>query len=227
MSLTFHLAGINNQNFLMRDEETGTFWQQVSGKAISGPLRGQQLKLVLSDELSFSTWNAEEPEGTVLRSMSQYAADYETKDWDVRMARTASVIQFREKGMQPRDLILGIQTPDASRAFIYTQVIREKLVKSRVGAEPVLLVTGPDDQSVRAFRDRIPRTDAEPDFYRIPGNKPGVLMIDAPTGSEWNFQGCAVSGKAKGVCLERIPMVKDYWFDWRNNNPQTTIWRQR
>jgi hypothetical protein len=58
------------------------------------------------------------------------------------------------------------------------------------------------------------------DFYRIDA---GILM-DAPTGSEWNFQGCAVSGKEKGVCLERIAAVKDYWFDWRNYNPQTTIY---
>ena len=35
--LTFRLAGINNQNFIMRDEQTGSYWQQVSGKAISGP----------------------------------------------------------------------------------------------------------------------------------------------------------------------------------------------
>ena len=51
--------------------------------------------------------------------------------------------------------------------------------------------------------------------------------MDAPTGSEWNFQGCAVSGKAKGVCLEPIPMLKDYWFDWRNYNPKTTIWEKK
>lgn len=39
-TLTFHLAGIHNQNFLMRDEETGSFWQQVSGECIAGPMRG-------------------------------------------------------------------------------------------------------------------------------------------------------------------------------------------
>ena len=37
--LTFRLAGINNQNFIMRDEQTGTWWQQVSGLAIHGPLK--------------------------------------------------------------------------------------------------------------------------------------------------------------------------------------------
>ena len=103
----------------------------------------------------------------------------------------------------------------------------DALVKDHVGAEPVLLVVGPDDQSVRAFRNRIPGVDGVPDFYRMTANKPGAFLMDAPTGSEWNFQGCAVSGNAKGVCLEPIPMLKDYWFDWRNYNPTTTIWGKK
>ena len=44
--LNFYLAGINNQNFLMRDKETGTWWQQITGKAIFGPLKGAALELV-------------------------------------------------------------------------------------------------------------------------------------------------------------------------------------
>jgi hypothetical protein len=222
--LTFHLAGINNQNFLMRDEETGSYWQQISGAAISGPLKGRQLTLVLSDDLTFATWKAEEPEGTVLKEVSEYASDYEAKDWDVRMRRVPAVIQFPEHGMQSRDLVLGIQTSDASRAFLYDRVIQEKLVKGYVGAQPVLIVVGPDKQSVRAFRERIPGVDGVPDFYRLTANKPGVLLMDTATGSEWNFQGCAISGKTKGACLERIPMLKDYWFNWRSYNPKTTIW---
>jgi hypothetical protein len=222
--LTFHLAGINNQNFLMRDEETGSYWQQISGIAIGGPLKGRQLTLVFSDELTFKTWKTEEPAGTVLQPASKDASDYETKDWDVRMKRAPTVIQFPEHGMQPRDLILGIRTADASRAFLYDRVVREKLVKGFVGAQPVLIVVGPDGQSVRAFRDRIPGADGTPDFYRLTANKPGVLLMDASTGSEWNFQGCAVSGTSQGACLERIAMLKDYWFDRRNYNPKTTIW---
>ena len=37
----------------------------------------------------------------------------------------------------------------------------------------------------------------------------GALLMDAATGSEWNFQGCAVSGKATGVCLEPVEVIKD------------------
>ena len=61
--LTLHLAGINNQNFLMRDEQTGSFWQQITGRAISGPLAGTSLRLVPSDELTFALWKSERRDG--------------------------------------------------------------------------------------------------------------------------------------------------------------------
>jgi hypothetical protein len=227
LRLTFHLAGINNQNFLMRDEQTGTYWQQISGKAVSGPLSGSQLTLVHSDELNFATWQSEEPQGTVLQDTAQYRFKYTRKDWDVRMQRAPTVIDFREHGLKARDLMLGIQAFGASRAFPYDQVIREKLVRDHVGAEPVLLVVGGDGQSVRAFRDRIPGIQGAPDFYRTSANQPGALLMDAATGSEWNFQGCAISGKATGACLEPVEVIKDYWFDWRNYNPSTTIYGKR
>jgi hypothetical protein len=85
-------------------------------------------------------------------------------------------------------------------------------------------VVGPDDQSVRAFRDRLPGVDGVPDFYRLAGKPSSAMLMDGATGSEWNFQGCATSGKAKGGCLEPIPMLKDYWFDWRNYHPNTTVY---
>ena len=112
LRLTFHLAGINNQNFIMRDEETGTYWQQISGLAVSGPLKGRQLTLVHSDELTFATWKAEEPQGTLLKDVPKYASEYEAKDWDVRMKRVPTVIQFAEHGMKARDLMcLGAAKP--------------------------------------------------------------------------------------------------------------------
>jgi hypothetical protein len=223
LRLTFHLAGINNQNFLMRDEETGTYWQQISGAAVSGPLKGSKLTLVLSDELTLATWKSEEPQGTVLGDVPKYASEYSERDWDVEMKREPTVLSFPEHGLTARDLMLGIQAFGASRAFLFERVIKEKLVKDHVGAEPVLLVVGPDEESVRAFRDRIPGVGGATDFYRITGRS-GVLLIDDATGSEWNFRGCATSGKAKGLCLEPIPMLKDYWFDWRNYNPKTTVY---
>jgi len=220
------LAGINNQNFLMRDEETGTYWQQISGLAVSGPLQGRQLELIHSDELTFATWKSEEPQGTVLEDVPEFVSKYARKDWEVRMKRTPTVISFPGEGLPDRELMLGIQAFGASRAFLYEQVLKEKLVKDHVGPESILLVVGADDQSVRAFRNRVPGVEIPSDFYRLT-TKPGVLLMDASTGSEWNFKGCAVAGKLQGTCLEPIPMLKDYWFDWRNYNPKTTVYGRK
>jgi hypothetical protein len=181
--LTFHLAGINNQNFLMRDDQTGSYWQQITGEAVSGPLRGRRLTLVASDELSFGLWAAEEPGGTVLKSVPKYASDYEKKDWEVKMKKARTVLSFADpaRGLEPRTLLLGIQAFGASRAFPYDAVVQEKLVLDYVGQEPVLLVLGPDGESVRVFRDHIPRTSGHPAFYRT--SMPSSLIRMMPGGS--------------------------------------------
>ena len=224
--LTFHLAGINNQNFLMRDEETGTYWQQISGRAVSGPLAGATLQLIPSDELTLTLWKAEQPRGTVLKDVVAYVAEYAPKNWDVRMRKAPTVLSYAQPGLAPRDLMLGIRAFGSARAFPYTAIVESKLVLDHVGPEPVLLVVGPDGQSVRAFRAR-----RSTEFYRTfddkaPKQAQGpatALMMDAATGSKWNFQGCAIEGTARGTCLERVEVIKDYWFDWRQYHPDTTV----
>ena len=233
IELRFHLAGINNQNFLMRDEQTGTFWQQITGLAIAGPLAGRRLILVSSDELTFRLWKMEQPNGSVLNDVPRYAGEYAPENWDVRMAKAPAVISYAQAGLKARDLMLGIHGFGASRAFPYTSVLKEKLIQDRIGSEPIVLVVGPDGRSVRVFRQRVTGVDEMPQFYRIVDNKndpqankmnSDVLFMDAQTGSEWNFQGCAVAGKLKDICLEHVDAIKDYWFDWRNYNPQTTVY---
>ena len=223
LRLRFHLAGINNQNFLMRDEETGTYWQQISGIAIAGPLAGRRLEMIPFDELTFALWKSEEPEGTVLRDVAAYTSEYAPKDWDVYMRRAPTVLSYRQPGLAPRDLMLGVHAAGASRAFPYDTVLREKMVEDRIGGEPIMLVVGSDNQSVRAFRRRIPGGAAVPEFYREP--REDALLLDDATGSRWDFRGCAVAGKSQGICLDRIEAIKDYWFDWRHYNPTTTVYR--
>jgi hypothetical protein len=222
MALRFHLAGINNQNFLMRDEQTGTYWQQISGLAVAGPLAGQKLTLVPTDELSFRLWKSEEPNGTVLQDAPGHGRDYAPPDWDVRMARVPVVISYAQAGLKPRDLMLGIAAFGQSRAFPYETVLKQKLVQDHLGAEPVMLVVGPDSRSVRVFRRSLPGVSPDAQFYRI-GESPTLLM-DAETGSRWDFRGCALDGKLKGRCLEQVYVIKDYWFDWRNYHPETSVY---
>ena len=205
----------------MRDEETGTFWQQISGRAISGPLAGWQLTPVHSDELTFALWRSESPNGNVLKPLPRDTGEYETKDWDVRMAKARTVLDFPNSGLQSRDLVLGVHAFGASRAYPVERILAAHLIEDRLGSEPILIVEGPDGKSIRVFQAKVSGQSVAPEFY-----KTGEIMMDSESGSEWNFSGCAVSGPSTGTCLQPVDALKDYWFDWRNYHPETTIFKR-
>ena len=290
-ALHFYLAGINNQNFLMRDKETGTWWQQINGKAIYGRLQGASLDLVPYDELTFGEWKSEATGGKVLAPVAKYAKDYDS-DWEPETAKYPVVISFPGTELESREVVVGVEVGGASRCYPWDTLVKQSPLMDHVGGKPVLIVVAPDRKSFRSFVSRIDGKEAEfflkreaesapssptpeprptissppapsPTRTKAPANgnagdpqavagasghsggqqnqspppspttssakqpdsapKPWILL-DATTGSEWNFQGCATSGSAQGKCLERIPILKDYWFDWRNYHPDTTVY---
>jgi Protein of unknown function (DUF3179) len=281
--LHFYLAGINNQNFLMRDKETGTWWQQITGKAIYGPLKGASLDLVLSDELTFGEWKAEVSDGKVLKEVPKYAKEYDS-NWEPETAKYPVVISFPGTELKSRDVVVGLEMDGPGRAYPWETLVKQSPIVDRVQGTPLLVAVGPDGKSFRVFISRIDGKDAE--FFlkgeteaeslgdkktevpteqpatttaakaassgdakaanakavdakadvssavkpASPANAPAVpakpwILLDTATASEWNFQGCAISGPSVGKCLDRVPALKDYWFDWRNYHPETTIYK--
>jgi Protein of unknown function (DUF3179) len=254
--LHFYLAGINNQNFLMRDKETGTWWQQITGKAIYGPLKGASLELVLSDELTFGEWKSElsekDSDGKVLAEVPKYVKEYDG-NWEPATAKYPVVISFPGTELKSRDVVVGLTFESASRAYPWDTLVKQSPVVDRVHGTPLLVAVGRDGKSFRVFISRIDGKDAE--FFlkgeteaetqaakpaeikadassptKTPAPAPPAtpkpwILLDTTTASEWNFQGCAVSGPSQGKCLDRVPALKDYWFDWRNYHPDTTIYK--
>ncbi len=227
--LHFYLAGINNQNFLMRDKETGTWWQQVTGKAIYGPLQGAVLELVLSDELTFGEWRTESSNGEVLAPVAKYTKKYDP-NWEPGIAKLPVVISFPGTELKSRDVVIGLSIAGVARAYPWETFAKQSPVLDRVNGTPVLLVLGPDGKSFRVFVSRIDGRDAEfflqgDETADAPTQKKDWALVDATTASQWNFRGCATSGPAQGKCLDRIPALKDYWFDWRNYHPDSTVYK--
>jgi hypothetical protein len=219
-TLHFYLAGINNQNFLMRDKETGTWWQQITGKALSGPMKGASLELVLSDELSFEQWKSENSGGRVLAPVPKYTKEYDPK-WEPEVAKMPVVISFPGTELKSRDVLVGLTVNGSARAYPWETLIKQSPVVDRVHDTPLLIAVGPDKKSFRAFVSRIDGKDAE---FFLKGESKDWVLLDTATASEWNFKGCAISGPSTGKCLDRIPSLKDFWFDWRNYHPDTTIY---
>ncbi len=220
-TLHFHLAGINNQNFIMRDEETGSWWQQVTGEAILGPLKGRRLTQVVHDEIAFSLWKDEQPMGRVLKPDEREANKYEPADWEERYLKLpvpSSVSS--EEALSPRILVIGVAVGAESKAYPFTKLQEHLVILDEVGGKPVLLITDERKQSFRVFDRSIDGRAVE--FFAKPDTSP-VLLVDAETGSEWDFTGRATNGSLTGKRLRKIPTFSDYWFDWKTYHPNTTI----
>ena len=208
----------------MRDEETGSWWQQVTGEAIQGPLKGQRLRPVFHDELTFALWKREKPEGRVLRPDEQaaQAGNYAPANWEERMAKVPVATSVAlDKSLEPRALVIGLTVNGVSKAYPFEVLVKQGLILDDLGGVPIFIVVGDDQRSVRAF-ERV--MDGRKLEFFIKPNTPSLTLVDAETGSAWDFTGNATGGQLSGRQLKKVAVLNDYWFDWKTYNPTTTVY---
>jgi len=222
-ALRFVLAGINNQNFIMRDEETGTWWQQVTGEAIRGPLRGKRLTHVPHDEITFARWRREFPGGRVLRPATDTAWIAFSRDWETETARyPVKIAASLDSVLGPREVVAGIDLEGRSRAYPVETVRRQTPLHDQLGGLPVVLVLAADG-SLRGFDRRIDGRALE---FFARRDSADVVLVDGATGSEWDFTGRATAGSLAGKRLTPVYLQQDYWFNWKTYHPATTVYRR-
>jgi hypothetical protein len=221
--LSFQLAGINNQNFIMRDAETGSWWQQVSGAAIQGSFKGQKLNEVYHDEVTFGVWKREHPNGRVLRPDGKILAanKYDKPDWETAVAKMPVRINTKiEETFTPRTLMVGVKINDQAKAYQFSDLEKQSPIIDNVGGTDILILLAEDKKSVRAFDRTVDGRKLE--FLRKPETNE---LVDAETGSVWDFSGKAIKGELAGKELKKIFVLKDYWFDWKTYNPNTMVYQ--
>jgi len=184
-------------------------------------MKGATLKLVPTDELTFGQWKAECTGGEVLAPVAKYTKEYDS-NWEAEVAKLPVVISFPGTELKSRDVIVGLEIAGAARAYPWDVLAKQSPVLDRVHGTPLLLAVGPDGKSLRVF---VGRVDGKDDDFFLQSDTKDWTLLDSTTASQWNFQGCATSGAAQGKCLERVPALKDYWFDWRNYHPNTSIYK--
>ena len=209
----------------MRDEESGSWWQQVTGEAIFGPLKGQRLRPVVHDELTFGLWKREKPDGRVLQpdETAMRAGSYAPANWEERMAKVkVATSQTLDNSLEARDLVVGLTINDAAIAYPFAALLKQSPIIDDLGQTPILVVVGDDRKSVRAYERAIDGRKLE--FFLKPQASP-LMLTDAETGSEWDFSGKAMAGPLAGHQLKKVPVLYDYWFDWKTYHPNTMIYQ--
>ncbi|MCB1021256.1 MAG: DUF3179 domain-containing protein, partial [Acidobacteria bacterium] len=162
-ALQFSLVGIENQNFLMRDEQTGSWWRQATGEAVGGSLRGRKLEALPSEVLTLAILQREHPDAEVLKP-----ADGSVLLPSDPVAPRADLPALPVEGPYGAlDLVVGLMADGVEKAFPAGDVPEHEPLRGEVGGRTVAIVReGP------AFRAFVAAPDApvafESDLERLP-----------------------------------------------------------
>ena len=205
----------------MRDAETGSWWQQISGEAIQGAFKGQKLLPVDFDEISYGIWKRENPNGRVLRPDEKILAEQKYEpDWETQVAKMpVRVATGMDNSLEPRTLVVGVTVNGKSKAYPFSAIEKQAPILDTVGGREIVILLGEDKKSVRVFERELDGRVLE--LFVKPDSKE---IADAETASVWDFSGKAVSGAFTGKQLKKIASIKDYWFDWKTYHPETQLY---
>ena len=123
--------------------------------------------------------------------------------------------------LTPRTVVVGVTLNGRSKAYPFPLLREQSPVLDVLGGVAIVLVVGDDQKSIRVFErtidgrklELLARADATP-----------LRLVDAETGSEWDFSGRAVSGPLAGRVLVKAKALKEYWFDWKMYQPATAVY---
>ena len=218
-------AGVVGGNEVFKDVETGSRWQQSSLEAISGPMRGEHLKLYPFLLTSWEEWLRLHPDTLVLKPLPGYAERIPAKNAQLRAGFPLSKsapddVLHRDDRLKAYTKIIGLTVGDASRAFPIEALDRSKVINEEIGGQPILVVHQPKSETTTAF---VARANGKALTFEA-ANANATELVDRETRSRWDAYGTCVAGTLKGARLESLILEPEYWFAWSEFHPKTTIY---
>ncbi|MFB6149041.1 MAG: DUF3179 domain-containing protein [Halobacteriales archaeon] len=220
-TLTFGVSGkLLNANLVMYDRQTKTYWSQLNGSAIVGPLVPRQLTILPNTITTWAKWHEAHPETTVLSRdtgiyhKSNYASDpyagYANSD------RVGFGVNEVDSRLHPKTVVYGVTIGNTSRAYPEPIVTEADVVNDVVEGVPVAVV---EDQTTGGVRVFVRRVDNETLRFSLEDGQ----LVDQ-TGVRWRFDGTAMAGPHEGTTLERLNSHGIYWFAWSEFHPETELY---
>ncbi len=197
-TLTFAIAGLLwNDSMVLNDQETGSGWSQLLGRAMTGPLKGKELRPLPALVTDWRTWCRLHPDSTVAW-LPFTSAEYR-----------------QELERVPGQFVLGIAAGGEARSWGLDQLLKAGAVNDTWAGRPVLAVLDRPSLTVRLFdRTLAPRALT----FRLDGD----LLTDAETGSTWEaITGRAVAGPLAGQHLTPLPATLASRGAWQKFHPRS------
>lgn len=243
-TLTFRVSGqLRRANLVMFDTQTLSTWQQLTGEALSGSMKGRRLELLPARMVPFEEWRAAHPKGLVMEAPRDYAFEYALDPYwlpgsskepgDDALGRAP---RYAAEGVDPRlpagQRVIGVTTRAGAVAFpIPVREGRRLILSTRLGRNRLVafLAYGlAQPGSARRFRRGRPGWsaivyEASLDGRALDFRARAGTFLETTTGSEFDFFGRGTSGPLQGARLTAPNQLTAFWFAWSGFHPRTGI----
>ena len=207
---SFRLVGMDHFNAVFEDATTKSWWQQATGTAITGPLKGYVLKEFPSSQMTLDAWLRQYPGSLVMKPDAMFMDNYfRLEDYDKGTMRS-DLVRRDSASWQHNSWIVGVMNNFASKAYDWNELLQKRIIQDSVDGLPLLLTIEHDSASFHAY-DR--RVDDSMLSFQLSGDKD--LLVDGKTHSTWNMDGVCIDGFLKGKKLLPVQSYNEFWHAWR------------
>ena len=139
--LSFEVVGVRRRNMILRDRETGTLWQQGTGQAVFGALKGLQLEFLPCQQMRLADWQALHPDSQVASEAPGAPNGLFPKSRLIAMLEVTK--RLVAPGLTPltglalRETVWGVTIGGRSRAYPVSQLRRVSSFNDRIGTADI------------------------------------------------------------------------------------------
>src|SRR6478735_6062970 len=212
----FRLVGMDHFNAMFEDKLTESWWQQATGHAIAGPLKGSSLSEFPSKQVTLATWLRDHPGSTIMQPDTTFSSHYaDLKGFD--NGTIESGLEKRDSlSWQKKSWVIGVIVKDQPKAYDWNELVEKRMIQDAVNSVPILITLESDTASFHVFNRMLDNQELK--FEPLGGQN---MLTDSNTNSQWNMQGTCISGTLRNKQLEPIQAYQEFWHSWQTFHKQT------
>ena len=229
--LTFGVSGkLHFNSLIMYDHQTDGLWSHLVGSAVTGPLKGKQLRLLEYTFTHWETWRKLYPGSKVLTTgrSSFFGSVRDPYEWYYRSGvRGITPTRSLDRRIYPKEFVLGLVIGGKAKAYPFSVLSRRPVINDQFEKVPLLVAFDKESATGMVFIRRVKGKVSSFKKTDVKGQE-GLFLADDSTGSVWNgITGRAVRGQLKGEKLKALPLTPAFWFAWIDIYPKTEIFRAK
>ena len=207
---SFRLVGMDHFNAMFEDATTKSWWQQATGIAIAGPLKGTALSELPSKQLTLDVWLRQYPNSLIMQPDTSFNKDYkDLADYDKGTIKSS--LEKRDSlSWKPKSWIVGVIYNHSSKAYDWNELVKKKMIQDSIAGLPIVLALENDTASFHVYDRRVNGSVLH--FQGVSNND---LLTDQNTNSTWNMDGLCIDGTLKGERLVPVQAYNEFWHSWQ------------